>query len=622
MRAILNYPTTRAASLVCAGLFAALALVCHDTVRAAAANKTAGAATEEAADAAPRAADVLVIGAGISGLSAAIEAAASGLSVLIVDMASVFGGPAVVSGGVLNIPVTPLQMERGIKDSQTLAVSDFLAWGEDANEPWVDYYVRHAKSDIFDWTRSLGVEYVAVVPMPGNSVPRVHIPKGGGLSLVTAIYRAALREIRIGFLFNTRVRGLIIDDGRVTGVDTANMRSGARQALFAHSVVIATGGFQSDIGRVLDNWPAQYTRPERILAGSAMTAFGSGLDLAAAAGADIERLDHQWNYVTGIPAPGLAGGERGLSLFTRHGAPQLEVWLNTDGRRFTNECLSPKFNLPRVLEQPGQRHWFVFDSRNRPNVTISRPGWTDDRLEREIVGDPGLAKVAGSLDRLAELMGLPAKALRDSIQRYNEQVSRGVDADFGRFGMAQSRTDTCDAPQAIDTPPFYAIMRYPLTRKSMGGIRTDLHARVLDPSGNWVEGLYAVGEASGFAGINGKAGLEGTFLGPAIVTGRVAGRQIAAMDEPAIATPLVRRDPFTIHEMPAGEDRCTACHSTSEDAGDNHPGYEHYDFVHEQVSKGKLRCEVCHSELFPFTPSSHATDLLRLTDSCPICHGH
>ena len=115
-----------------------------------------------------RSADVLVIGAGISGLSATLEAARAGRSVLVVDMLSVFGGHAIISTGGLSIVDTPLQRKRGIKDSPDLAFSDFMTWGEDSNEEWVRYYVDHSREEIYDWLTDLGAQFTAAVPPPGN----------------------------------------------------------------------------------------------------------------------------------------------------------------------------------------------------------------------------------------------------------------------------------------------------------------------------------------------------------------------------------------------------------------------------------------------------------------------
>ena len=117
---------------------------------------------------------------------------------------------------------------------------------------------------------------------------------------------------------------------------------------------------------------------------------------------------------------------------------------------------------------------------------------------------------------------MPASDLQATVARYNDLAAQGLDLDFKAFGEK-----TFPKPKPIDTAPFYAAQFFPITRKSMGGIDVDLDCRVLDRSGKTIPGLYAVGEVAGFGGINGKAALEGTFLGPGIYMGRIAGRSIA-----------------------------------------------------------------------------------------------
>ena len=137
--------------------------------------------------------DLLVVGAGISGLSSALEAAQEGARVTVVDLWSVFGGHAIVAGGVLSIVDTPLQRSEGIQDSPELAYQDFTAWGEDADPEWVRLYVDGSRSLIYDWVTAMGVEFGSLTRPPGNSVPRVHRTRGEGLALVSAIYRECLR---------------------------------------------------------------------------------------------------------------------------------------------------------------------------------------------------------------------------------------------------------------------------------------------------------------------------------------------------------------------------------------------------------------------------------------------
>ena len=148
--------------------------------------------------------------------------------------------------------------------------------------------------------------------------------------------------------------------------------------------------------------------------------------------------------------------------------------------------------------------------------------WVNNPMDgHSVLDNLDITHKAPTLEALASMAGIPGQALRASIQRFNELVESGVDEDFGRF------SSQADAPPKIQQPPFYALQFFPMTRKSMGGIAIDTKGRALNEAGEVVSGLYAVGEANGSAGINGKHGMDGMFLGPSVVTGRVAGQTLS-----------------------------------------------------------------------------------------------
>jgi choline dehydrogenase-like flavoprotein len=165
-------------------------------------------------------------------------------------MSSVYGGHAVMSQGGVSIIDTPVQAAAGQKDSPDLAYRDFIEWGEGANREWVRYYVDHSRRQIHDWLVDLGVQFSGVLDSPGNSVARFHQPVGRGIGLVTPVYRACLERPNVRFVWNTRADSLVVRDLRVVGVRTTGMRGGAGGLLEADAVVLATGGFQSNLDLV------------------------------------------------------------------------------------------------------------------------------------------------------------------------------------------------------------------------------------------------------------------------------------------------------------------------------------------------------------------------------------
>jgi flavocytochrome c len=562
----------------------------------------------------PRAPDAIVVGAGIAGLSAAYELAKGGAQVLVVDIASVFGGHAVMATGDLCIVGTPYQESQGFHDTPDIAYGDFMSWGEDANAKWVRYYVDHSREEIYDWLVSLGVTFEALVNPAGNSVRRTHRAKGRGIGVVSPIYAECLEQPGIAFAWNTRVESLLVDGRRIVGVATKNVRTDAKSELRAEAVVLATGGFQSNLDMVRESWPKGMPFPEHLLIGSGINSRGDGLQIARAAGAELTRLDHQWNYITGLPDPRFPGTQRGLNAFNID-----SIWVNSDGKRFIAERSSPKFGFPTLVAQKGSTYWSIFDESTKRAFWVAGSDWGSfDVIEKLIFGNPDLVKSAGSLEELAQKAGLPAAELRRTLDHYNAMVDKGVDADFARFGPGKTYQ-----PKKLGQPPFYAVQFFPLTRKSMGGVAVDTSCRVLDTDDEIIPGLFAAGELTGLAGINGKAALEGTFLGPSIVTGRVAGRAaLAFLGKPLAQAPAAPAPAKATVGSDAGSTPlCLSCHNLPELVAQRRTGYWHFENVHRVVLARGFECAKCHAELSPvYMPDVHRIDRLAQIQTCKYCH--
>lgn len=572
---------------------------------------TASAASRPATQPSPDP-DVIVVGAGISGLSAALEAARGGARVHVLDMWSVFGGHAVMAEGGVAIVGSPVQERQAIHDTPEIAFGDFTTYGEDPDTEWVHDYVTRSRVQVFDWLAELGVGFTGTRKLPGNSVPRFHDVEGRGLGLVGPIYRACVRHEAIAFEWNVQVTSLVADGARVLGVRGRSLRTGQALERRARAVVLATGGFQSNLALVREFWPRNLPFPERLLAGSGVNSRGSGLGLAKEAGAALDRLDHQWNYPTGLPDPRHPGANRGLNAQ----APG-SIWVNAQGRRFTDENGSARDSLAALLAQKPVTYWAIFDERAKRRFWVSGSDWADfATIERLIFADPSLVKSAPSLESLAAAAGLPAAELVASVERANRMAAAGKDDDFGRRGEG-----FVGPLSAIGTPPFYAVQFFPLTRKSMGGVRIDRATRVLDRSGAAIRGLYAVGELSGLAGINGKAGLEGTFLGPSIFTGRAAGRAVVA--ELALSPRPTQARSATPQRPSAGkrtDSLCMACHPLATLVKATRPGYAHFEGAHARVLEGRLVCARCHAEISPRRDEAHRTDPEAQIATCAACH--
>jgi succinate dehydrogenase/fumarate reductase flavoprotein subunit len=489
----------------------------------------------------------------------------------------------------------------------------------------VSRYVRESKAEVYDWLEALGVRWSGLVPrFDGNSVQRQHQANGRGLGLVSPIYAESLRWPNIRFVWNTKVTSLLIEAAEVRGVHGVNLRDGLTNEFRARSVVLATGGFESNLELVRQYWPA--TLPNlvsgaTILLGSGINSIGSGLEVAATSGAALTNLDHQLFYSSGLLDPSDSSGKRGLNSFNTN-----SIWVNAQGRRFVKEITAGASRpVPEVLQQRGASYWSIFDARGRAAFYISGSGWDDtNRVQERIFKNPNMVdwvKRANSIEDLARACGLLADVLAHTIRRWNEMVADGEDTDWHRFG----RSDT-NRPPPITTPPFFAVKYVPLSRKSMGGVAVDLSCRVLDRGARPIPNLYAVGELAGVGGINGRSALEGTMLGPGLFMGRIAARAIIAhlKSEGKLAPQNIASAPRNQPDAPKASDpkSLRAWREVLTSLIDKpRPGYRHFEKVHARVLEQSYDCARCHRETSPLTLNAEQLDRHGLIRACVICHG-
>lgn len=555
--------------------------------------------------------DVLIVGGGIAGLSAALEAADRGAQVRVLELNSVGGGHAVMAGGFALVG-TPLQARQGIADNPSLAFEDWSRWAQTGNLDWIRRYAAESKPRVHDWLNALGVEFVVLVPSAENSVRRFHFTKGTAVHAVVPMMRAAYRHPRIQFENNVEVLKLIRRSGRVTGVEARELRSGKRFRREASAVIVATGGFETNIDEVRMHWLAGTRKPERLLAGAGFFALGSGLAMAEAAGARLDEQDRHTIFPNGLPDPRDPSAIRGLSV--THASA---LWVDAQGRRFVNESADPKVvNRALVTLQP-MSYWMIFDSATRPQLRVKDAAWLDAKsIEAEIVSNPTLTSRAESLSELARQAGIPSDVLTATVARYNTLVTAGEDIDFGRFTRAAARK-----AEPVAVPPFYAVRLYPLTRKSLGGIAIDKDMRALDSRGRVVRGLYAAGETTGVGGFNGEHGMSGTFLGPSVLMGRIAGETIVndlRINTPVAAPPLPTAAKIAVASSPSSvglsADVLTAL------LGQTRNGYWHFERAHRHVLERKMPCESCHTPAFPPRTPANVDQRLAQLETCTRCH--
>jgi predicted oxidoreductase len=557
-------------------------------------------------------AEAIIIGAGISGLSAAVEMGRAGVDVLVVDMNSVPGGHAVMAGGFAVVD-TPLQEAAGHTDSANLAVSDWSKWTEDGDPHWSRFYAENSREMLYDWVIDLGVQWDRVA-MGGfeNSVPRFHFTPHGALDVVQALVRTVIELPTVNFIWNQNVERILVENGRVTGVEILNVRTGETRTLQSAHIVLATGGFEGNLDKVLSNWIPDLPKPGRLLIGASVHARGQGLDLASEAGAKVANLNRQYIYTNGIVNTRDPEGVMAVTAGNDN-----SMWVNTDGVRFTNEGGFDKSILKDMLALETATYWAIFDEPGRAGFAMRGAEWVNTPTDAHpLLDNPATTSKAMTLEELAGIAGIPDDALVASVARYNAMIDAGEDSDFNRF------PEMNDAPPRIERAPFYAMQFYPMTRKSMGGVVIDADGRALDDSGNVVPGLYAIGEVTGSAGINGKHGMDGMFLGPAVITGRVAGRTIAAAHATRNTTTRIRT-PAAEHPLPDPNSWVPTLTADELETLLTTPreGYWHFEISHEMVLERQYECTQCHSAEVPFFPVDNRTSKSAQVELCSNCHG-
>lgn len=457
---------------------------------------------------------------------------------------------------------------------------------------WAEAYVAFAATEKRDWMRRLGVKFFPVVGWaerggygatgPGNSVPRFHITWGTGPGLLApfiAQVEAAVKKGTIRMLFRHQVDGLIREGGTVTGI-TGTVLEESREArgqkssrtpagsfsLKAQAVIVTSGGIGGNHDLVRRNWPASLGHaPEHMITGVPDYVDGRMLDITAAAGGHIINPDRMWHYTEGI--------RNWDPVWTNHGIRILpgpsSMWFDATGKLLPVP-LFPGFDtlgtLSHIMKTGYDYTWFILNQKiikkefalsgSEQNPDLTGKSWK--QVLQRALGKSATAPVEAFKqqgadfivkDNIADLVqamnALAGKPLLDvgsiaaTIQARDRELKNKFTKDMQITAIRGARKYLGD--RLIRTAPLHpildpaagpliAVQLHILTRKTLGGLQTDLSGQVLDAAGQPIPGLFAAGEASGFGGggMHGYRALEGTFLGGCLFSGRAAGRGAAA----------------------------------------------------------------------------------------------
>ncbi|MFB7978265.1 FAD-binding dehydrogenase [Streptomyces vinaceus] len=456
---------------------------------------------------------------------------------------------------------------------------------------WAEAYVDFAAGEKRPWLHSRGVRFFPVVGWAerggydanghGNSVPRFHITWGTGPGLVAPFeqrVRAGAARGLVQLRFRHRVTGLARTAGALDTVTgevlepsdavrgTASGRgSTGTFSLRAQAVIVTSGGIGGNHDLVRAQWPDRLgTPPQRMLSGVPAHVDGLMLGIAERAGASHINKDRMWHYTEGI--------ENWDPIWARHGIRILpgpsSLWLDATGKRLPVP-LFPGFDtlgtLDHIMKTGHDHTWFVLNQRiigkefglsgseQNPDLTgksvrdvIDRarqavPGPVKAFMDRgaDFVVERDLGALVRGMNAVTKEDLLDEETVRREIVARDREIANPFTKDLQVTAIHGARKYLGDrlirtaAPHRILDPkagPLIAVRLSILTRKSLGGLETDLSSRVLTGSGEPLPGLYAAGEAAGFGGggVHGYRALEGTFLGGCIFSGRAAGRAAAA----------------------------------------------------------------------------------------------
>lgn len=418
----------------------------------------------------------------------------------------------------------------------------------------------------------------------GNSVPRFHVPWGTGTGVIRPFTDAAEAAIQRGdtqVLHRHRCDRLLVEDGRVVGIagtvlapDTNQRGAPSRREaagdfeLRASAVVVASGGIGGDHALVRKFWPERLgTPPAHMVTGVPAYVDGRMIDIAGAAGARLVNRDRMWHYTEGIRNWNPVWPGHAIRILP---GPS-PLWLDALGRRLPIPGLPGHDTLGtlRLLRTDPDlaRHdhsWFIVSARmaakefalsgseQNPDLTNrdrkllvktrlgkGAPGPVQAFLDRgsDFVTGQSVLELVTKMNALTESPLLDPAQVSRVVRTRDAEVANPFSKDAQMMSIQNSRrylgdrlTRTTSPHRLLDSSagPLIGVKLHVLTRKSLGGIQTDLESRALDASGAPVPGLYAAGEAAGFGGggLHGYNALEGTFLGGCMFSGRAAGRGV------------------------------------------------------------------------------------------------
>jgi uncharacterized protein len=454
---------------------------------------------------------------------------------------------------------------------------------------WAHAYVDFAAGEKRSWLRARGLKIFPLVGWAerggygaqghGNSVPRFHITWGTGPAIVEIFARRLVEHPKVRFAHRHQVDELIVDGAAVTGIrgtvlEPSSEARGVKSSRIAigefefraQAVIVTSGGIGGNHDMVRANWPTRMGRaPERMLTGVPAHVDGRMIAIAEKTGARVINRDRMWHYTEGITNYDPIWPMHGIRIIPGPSS----LWLDATGKRLPVP-LYPGFDTLGTLEyiaKSGYDYtWFVLNTKiigkefglsgQEQNPDLTRRSVRQLLASRAGSGAPGpvqafvdkgvdfvtahsLRDLVSAMNALPDVAALDYATVADEVTARDREVVNKFTKDGQITAIRAAREYLGDKlgrvvpPHPLVDPkagPLIAVKLHILTRKTLGGLETDLDSRVLKADGTPLDGLYAAGEVAGFGGggVHGYRALEGTFLGGCIFSGRAAGRGAAS----------------------------------------------------------------------------------------------
>ena len=427
-------------------------------------------------------ADIVVIGAGGAGMAAAVQAHDNGIKkVVIIEKMPMVGGNTIRATGGINAAETPQQAKLGIKDSIEQMYKDTMKGGHNRNNPELVKVLCENSNDAVQWLIKLGGNFNDVGFMGGATNKRCHRPTGGaavGPEVVKTLYNA-VEARKIDLRTDSQVVDLIVKNGAVAGVKVKD-EDGKVYEIDSKAVVNAAGGFAGNNAMVSKIIPR--------LKGFATTnhpgATGDGLLLSEKVKAAFVDMDQIQTHPTVVETTGVMVTE----AVRGNGA----VLINKEGKRFFDELNTRDAVSAAILKQ------------------------TTGHAIEGYIKMPGMVIQGKDLDEVAKNMGVPAANLKATMAQYAKDQAAGKDSCCGRTKMERP----------LNKAPYYAILVTPAVHHTMGGVKINTKAEVINVDGKVIPGYFAAGEVTG--GVHGGNRLGGNAQADIIVFGLIAGNSASA----------------------------------------------------------------------------------------------